>query len=282
MIVDTTVMEKNITFPTDRKLCFKALKLLVQKARAYKVHLRQTYTRKALHAYVWSGRYAHARQIKRANRELRKLKTYLGRVIRDIERKTVGKPITGEFQDLLTLATRVMNQKRKSINKIYSLHEPHTECICKGKAHKKYEFGCKVTFAMTEKEGVILDARSLHGNPYDGHTLEKAVKQAEANTRRDIRRILIDKGYKGHTVEGKCVLMSGQKKGMTKHFKKLLKRRQVIEPHIGHMKSDGKLKRNFLHKMVGDKLNAVLVGIGHNLRLLRRFLERKMASTHAY
>jgi len=275
VIADTTVMEKNITFPTDRKLCFKALKLLVQKARAYRICLRQTYSRKAMHAYVWSGRYAHARQMKRAKKELRKLKTYLGRVIRDIERKTLQERSRTSFQDLLSLAKRVLNQARKEKHKIYSLHEPDTECICKGKAHKKYEFGCKVSFVMTEKEGVLLDSRALHGNPYDGHTLKQAIHQAEQNTHREIKRILLDKGYKGHGVEGKQVFISGQKRGMTKHFKKVLKRRQAIEPHIGHMKSDGKLKRNFLHKIIGDKLNAVLVGIGHNLRLLRQFIAKK-------
>ncbi|MCB1041154.1 MAG: IS5 family transposase [Acidimicrobiales bacterium] len=264
-------MEKNITFPTDRKLCFKALKLLVKKARAYKLRLRQTYTRKALYAFVWSGRYSHARQTKRANRELRKLKTYLGRVIRDVERQITGNELEENFTELLTLAKKVHTQKRKDNHKVYSLHEPHTECICKGKAHKKYEFGCKVSIVMTEKEGVVLEARALHGNPYDGHTLEEAIKQAEKTSHQEIERILIDKGYKGHTVEGKEVFISGQKR-LTKHFKKVLKRRQAIEPHIGHMKSDGKLKRNFLRKEIGDQLNAFLVGIGHNLRLLRRFL----------
>lgn len=134
-----------------------------------------------------------------------------------------------------------------------------------------------MSFVVTQKEGVVLDARAIHGNPYDGHTLQEVIKQAEQNTRREIKRILVDKGYKGHGLESKHVLISGQKKGMTKHFEKCLKRRQSIEPHIGHMKSDGKLKRNFLWKITGDKLNAVLAGIGHNLRLLRRFIEREAA-----
>jgi transposase, IS5 family len=265
-------MEKNITFPTDRKLYFKALKILVQQAKACGIILRQTYSRKAIQAFVWSGRYLHARQMKRAKKELKKLKNYLGRVIRDIERRTQNK---APFQNLLDLAKKILNQQKTDSNKIYSFHEPAVECICKGKAHKKYEFGCKVSFVMTQKEGVLLSASALHGNPYDGHTLEAAIKEAEQNSRMLIKRVLVDKGYKGHTVSGKQVLISGQKKGITKHFKKCLKRRQAIEPHIGHMKNDGKLKRNFLRQVIGDKLNAVLVGIGHNLRLLRRFLEKQ-------
>lgn len=265
-------MEKNISFPTDGKLYFKALKLLVQQAKACGILLRQTYSRKAIRAFVWSSRYLHARQMKRAKKELKKLKTYLGRVIRDIERKTKNQ---APFQELLDLAKKVLAQQKNDSNKIYSLHEPAVDCICKGKSHKKYEFGCKVSFIMTQKEGVILSSAALHGNPYDGHTLEAAIKDAEQNTRRTIKRVLVDKGYKGHNVNEKQILISGQKKGMTKHFKKCLKRRQSIEPHIGHMKNDGKLKRNFLHKIIGDKLNAVLVGIGHNLRLLRCFLEKQ-------
>ena len=150
------------------------------------------------------------------------------------------------------------------------------ECIAKGKAHKKYEFGCKVSLVTTYKEGLVLSSQGLHGNPYDGHTLKDALKNAEEISQKPVDRVFVDKGYKGHKVEGKEIFISGQKRGMTNYFKKLLKRRQAIEPHIGHMKSEGKLGRNYLKGELGDQLNALLVGIGHNLRLVLAKLRQSM------
>ena len=128
-------------------------------------------------------------------------------------------------------------QTKDSKNKIYSLHEPHVECISKGKAHKKYEFGCKASFVITHKEGLALAAAALHGNPFDGHTLEDSLKDAESNSGKRIDQAFVDKGYKGHGIKDRNIFTSGQKKGVTSWFKKQLKRRQAIEPHIGHSSS---------------------------------------------
>jgi IS5 family transposase len=265
-------MPKAIEFPTDSKLYLKSIKALVKVAEQIKVKLRQTYSKLAPRALVMRNRYAHARQMKRAKKEEKKLHTYLGRVIRDFERKTEDMNLDKEYRFLLEVTKGVFKQRRTDSNKIYSIHEPHVECISKGKSQKKYEFGCKASIVITHKEGLALDVSTFHGNPYDGHTLEKALERAEKNSSQVIDTVHVDKGYRGHSVKGKNVFISGQKKGITKWMKREMKRRQAVEPHIGHMKNDGKLGRNYLKGRLGDCLNAVLCGIGHNLRLIYNWL----------
>ena len=275
VIVDTTVMEKNISYPTDGKLYKRGIETLVRMAKIYSVSLRQNYSKLSKKALFRANRYSHARKMKRAKKEIKRLKTYLGRVFRDIKRKIEGNvELEFYFSDILKIIDRVLEQKRNSKNKVYSIHESHVECISKGKPHKKYEFGCKVSFVSTHKEGIILSAKAIHGNPYDGHTLKNVTEDAETISKAEVFNIFVDKGYRGHKIIEKKVYISGQKR-LTKHFKKLLKRRQAIEPLIGHMKYDGKLGRNYLKGEYGDKLNAVLSGIGHNLRTILNKLSPK-------
>lgn len=273
-IVDTTVMEKNVTFPTDGKLYQRAIQILGRKAKKSGLELRQSYTRVSKQALRKMNQYAHARQMKRMKRERKRLKTYLGRIRRDVGRGVKQRTeLQSFFEPTLKLVDRLLSQKKEDSNKLYSLHAPETECIAKGKAHKKYEFGCKVSLVLTHREGLCLSSQALHGNPYDGHTLQDAVKETEAVTGISVESIFVDRGYKGHGLQEKSVYRAGQIRGITVSLKKALKRRQAIEPQIGHMKSDGKLERNFLKGVFGDKANALLVGIGHNLRLIRRWIE---------
>lgn len=273
VIVDTTVMPKNITFPTDSKLYLRGIQKLVSLANRHNVVLRQSYKFLAPRAFTRGSRYAHARQMKRAKKEWNKLKTYLGRVYRDVIRRIDGKELLNDlFNPLLQTIEQLLAQEKTSKNKVYSIHEPHVACISKGKAHKKYEFGAKVSCVVTHKNGLVLSSESLPGNPYDGHTLKYVLEKAAKLSGKEITEAYADKGYKGHKITEKKILISGQKKGVTRWFKAQLKRRQAIEPHLGHMKSDGKLDRNYLRGVLGDKLNAVLCGIGHNLRLIIRHL----------
>ena len=279
VIVDTTVMPKNICYPTDSKLYYKGIKGLVKAARNFNVPLRQTYTFLAKEALRNTQKYAHARQMKRAARETKRLKTYLGRLRRDIERRIVDRcDLIVIIKPLFEMIDRLLEQNRDDKNKIYSLHEPHVDCISKGKAHKKYEFGCKASVVVTHKEGLALGLKALHGNPYDGHTLSEVLKEAEEAGSTKISKVFVDKGYRGHTVEDKEVFISG-KRGLSVHFKKLLKRRSAIEPQIGHMKSEGKLGRNYLKGILGDCLNAILCGIGHNVRLIINHIKRNLEVT---
>lgn len=274
--VDTTVQEKAVSFPTDAKLYHNLRIKLVREAKVQGVELRQTYTRKSKQSLVMQSRYAHARQMKRSRREVRKLKTYLGRVTRDIGRKISGKTeLEKQFAPLLEMGHRRLKQKRTDSKKLYSLHAPEVECIAKGKAHKRYEFGCKVSIATTSKDNFVVGAQALHGNPYDGHTLNEAIEQAERLGDFVTQSIFVDRGYRGHNYEGEAKVHLARQ-GIRKvkpSLRRWLKRRSAIEPVIGHMKNDGHLGRNYLLGQEGDRINAILCGAGHNIRkLLRAFL----------
>ena len=272
--VDTTVQPKAITHPTDAKLYLKALQALVRQAKRHGLELRQAHTRLAKRAAVQVGRYAHARQMRRMRRELKRLKTYLGRVYRDVARKIAGDgELSIRFAPLLGLTERLLTQERTSQNKLYSLHAPEVVCIAKGKAHRPYEFGSKVALAVTNREGFALAAKSLEGNPYDGHTLSATVGQVTALSGVEPDRIYVDLGYRGHDYAHKeRVFISRQRRGLTPTIRRELRRRSAIEPMIGHMKADGRLGRNHLLGAAGDAINALLVAAGHNLRLILNWL----------
>jgi IS5 family transposase len=274
--IDTTVQPKAIAHPTDSQLYLKAIRILVRQAKRHGLVLRQTHTRLAKRAAAKVARYAHARQMRRMRRELKRLKTYLGRVYRDVARKVAASAdaTLGErFARLLGLVERLLAQERHSKDKLYSLHAPEVVCIAKGKASKPYEFGCKVSLAVTNREGFALAAQALPGNPYDGHTLAGTVEQMTAITGTEPARIYVDKGYRGHDYpHPERVFLSGQRRGLTPTIRKELRRRSGIEPMIGHMKSDGRLDRNYLLGSAGDTINALLVAAGHNLRLILAYL----------
>jgi IS5 family transposase len=273
--VDTTVMEKNIAHPTDARLYEVARRKLVGLARAAGIGLRQNYNRLGPRLSGQVGRYAHARQFKRMRKALRRLKGYTGRVLRDIERqmdKVAEGPLKSRLQELVALVNRLLAQKPKDRRKLYSLHEPAVDCISKGKAHKRYEFGTKVSIATTTEGGFVVGMRSLPGNPYDGHTLHEALEQVEILTDQRPQMAFVDRGYRGHGVETVKVFISGARRGITRTIAKLLRRRSAIEPMIGHMKTDGRLTRCPLKGTTGDALFAVLCGCGHNIRMILRHL----------
>lgn len=274
--VDTTVQEKAVSFPTDAKLYHKMREVLVKKAKDFDVELRQSYTRKSKYSLLMQSRYSHARQKRRAKKEQKKLKTYLGRVTRDIERKISGKkPLVSAFSDSLQKARRLLEQTRTSKNKLYSIHAPEVECIAKGKVHKKYEFGCKVSVVSTSKDPFIVGIQAHHGNPFDGHTLKESLSQAEDLANFKVSEVYVDRGYKGHNYDGEGIVHIARRglRRVKPSLRKWLKRRSAIEPLIGHMKNDGRMDRNHLSGMEGDRMNALLCACGYNLRkLLAAFL----------
>jgi transposase, IS5 family len=254
--VDTTVQDKAVTFPTDARLLHKARMALVRLAQRQGIALRQSYERIGKAAFVRSQRYAHARQMNRAAAQTRKLRTYLGRVIRDIGRKmAVGEQTPSRMVQLLQITQRIQTQPRKRQEgdppKLYSVHAPEVECIAKGKAHKQYEFGVKVGIVSTSKESFVLAARSLPGNPYDGHTLQACIEQATRVSGVAPKEAYADRGYKGHgcNTDAFKVWLSGSRRGVTPAIERKIKRRNAVEPVIGHLKSDGRLARNFLRKL---------------------------------
>jgi len=277
--VDTTVQPKAITFPTDAKLLHAAIRGLNRLASKYGVRLRQSYLRIAKRAVMMAGRYAHAKQFKRHHRELRLLRTRLGRIIRDIGRKIVGHAeLEAVFSWPLARASQIRSQQQRQRGwKLYSFHAPEVECIGKGKASAPYEFGVKASIVTTNARApggqFVLHTKTLPGNPYDGHTLGAIIKDTERITGRPIERSYVDKGYRGHDAENpRRVFISGQKRGVFGIIKRELRRRSAIEAVIGHMKTDGHLGRCYLKGRAGDAANAVLTAVGYNLRLVLAWL----------
>jgi transposase, IS5 family len=277
--VDTTVQPKNITFPTDAKLLHAAIQGLNRLARRHGVRLRQSYARLAKRAAMMAGRYAHAKQFNRHHRQVRFLRTRLGRLIRDIRRKIVGRePIETAFEAPLARASQIRSQRQRQRGwKLYSFHAPETECIGKGKARAPYEFGVKVSIVTTNARApggqFVLHATALPGNPYDGHTLRAVIEDTQRLTGREIERAYVDKGYRGHDApHPRRVFISGQKRGVFGVIKRELRRRSAIEPVIGHMKAEGHLGRCYLKGPVGDAANAVLAAVGYNFRRILAWL----------
>jgi IS5 family transposase len=290
VIVDTTVQEKAVAYPTDAKLMHRARERLVRLARKHGVSLRQSYQRKGKLALIMEQRYAHAKQFNRAKRALKTLKTYLGRVIRDIARKIAGDERLKEvFAHSLMLAGRVRAQNKNlrpvrgqrgdADLRVFSLHAPEVECIGKGKAHKPYEFGVKASLATTLKRSkggqFIVHTKALPGKPYDGHTLAAVILDMARLSGAALDRIIVDRGYRGHNAPPTHrfkVYISGQKRRVTKSIKRELRRRAAVEPVIGHIKAEHRMGRNYLAHATGDAINAVLAAAGYNFRRLLAWL----------
>lgn len=282
VIVDTTVQSKAVTFPMDVKLRYRALLALVQLSKAHNLPLRQTYVRVAKKALMMSGRYRHAKQLKRARRVEKFIQVRLGRVLRDVRRQ-LRKPeyhsLRSIFAETIRKAWIAYRQQRNSKIKLYSWHAPEVECIGKGKADKPYEFGCKVSVTTNVNRApgghFVLHAGALHGRPYDGHTLKGVLEEMTKITGIEPERAYVDRGYRGHDYPNKHrVFRSGQKRGVTASIKKELRKRTIVEPIIGHLKSDGRLGRNYLKGELGDKQNALLAAAGYNFRLLLKWFKR--------
>lgn len=251
VIVDTTVMEKAIAHPTDSRLLERCREHLVKAAARHGLTLRQNYNREAPRLESQIGRYAHAKQYKRMKKALRTLRSRVGRVMRDVERQLEGvvqqsRVAVEELIGRTGRTKRILSQKPKDKNKLYALHAPEVACISKGKARKPYEFGVKVSITTTHKEGLVVGARSMSGNPYDGHTLAEALEQAAILSDVQPEIAIVDRGYRGVALDGVKVYHPGLRRGITRGLRAMIRRRSAVEPAIGHMKADGKLDRNWL------------------------------------
>ena len=266
--VDTTVETKAIRFPTDARLYQRMRERLVKVARAEGVTIKQSYQHVGRRLLMQSSRYAHARQMKRARACTRKLKTQLGRVMREIERQ-VEMP-SEKLAKLLATAHRIHAQQRQDKNKIYSVHEPEVECIAKGKAGKQYEFGNKVSVAVSSRGGWFVGAKSFTGNPYDGHTLNEQMKQVKNLIGDRVSEAHVDMGYRGHDNDGPVTVhVDKRRRGRTRPaLWRWMKRRAAVEPSIGHLKSEHRLERNRLKGVEGNAINAILSAAAMNFHKL--------------
>jgi IS5 family transposase len=280
--VDSTVMEKAIAHPTDSRLLEVARARIIRVAKAAGFQLKQTFAREAQHLRWKAGGYAHARQFKRLRRVIRRQRTILGVVLRDIQRQRATCPPGPELMELDTLlarAERIRTQQPKDKNKLYALHAPEVECIGKGKARKPYEFGVKAGLAITHEHGLIVGARTFPGNPYDGHTLNGQLEQTNIlleGIAPPPRTVYVDLGYRGVDRDNPDIeiIHRGKLKSLTQDQRQALKRRQAIEPVIGHLKADHRLNRCWLQGETGDAIHAVLCAVGYNLRWLLRAIAR--------
>lgn len=274
--VDSTVQEKNITYPTDAKLHKKIIDKCVSKAKKEGVELRRSYKRTSKNLLRQTYNGAHPKRRQKAKASRRKLKTIAGRLVRELERKLPP----GEFARELELFKKVLAQQKSSKNKIYSLHEPEVYCISKGKAHKKYEYGCKASVVLTQKTGIIVGAMTFKNNVYDGHTLEEVLQQTTALTGKTPKTATVDRGYQGKQQIGQTLVYlpkpplkrdsAYQKRKKRRHHR----RRAAIEPIIGHLKSDHRVARNYLKGQVGDNMNFIMAAAGFNFRKLMVKLQR--------
>ena len=277
--VDTTVQTKAIAHPADGHLIVRAIESLNRAARKYGIRLRRSFMRIAPWAKKEAARLMYTGGHERGLRRVRKLGTWLGRPIRDIERKIAGDKVAeAAFAEVPERARRIWQQQSTDKNKPYAMHAPEVECIGKGKARTRYEFGVKTSIAVinAKAEGgqFVVGTQSLPGNPHDGHTLGKQIDQVARMTGRTVKRAYADRGYRGHKLEreGLDVIISYTRGITSPTIKRELRRRNAIEPVIGHLKGDGHLERNHLKGAEGDAINAILTAAGHNLRLLAKWL----------
>ena len=272
--VDTTVQTKAVRYPTDARLYNRARERLVKEARKCGIQIKQSYERVGPRLLMQQSRYAQARQMKRARACTRKLRTNLGRVIREILRQPSQS--VGGLQRLLATAQRIHAQQPTDKNKVYSVHEPEVCCIAKGKAGKKYEFGNKASVATTSKGGWLLGAMSRPGNPYDGHTLDEQLGQVRRLVGEKVKsapEAHVDMGYRGHNHCGpEKVHVDKRRRGSTpKPLWRWMKRRAAVEPTIGHLKSEHRFERNRLKGTKGDAINAILSAAAMNFQKLLGF-----------
>ena len=270
VIVDTTVQEKNITFPTDSKLHRKIIKKCSAIAQEEDIDVRQSYTQVLKKLGIDQRFRNHPKNKGKARKADKKVKTIAGRLVRELERKLSA---GSRHHNNLDLFKKVLLQKRSDSKKIYSLHEPDVACISKGKEHKRYEFGNKVSITVTQTTGVITGALSFTGNPYDGHTLPAVLAQHEKLTGIRAKEATTDRGYRGKKeIDGTKInipqkfnqkLLTGYQQ---KKLKKQFKRRASVEPKIGHLKSDHRLGRNFYKGITGDSINVLLAAAAMNFK----------------
>ena len=271
VVVDTTVQEKNITFPTDAKLVKKVIDTCRKIAIKEDISLRQSYSRTAPNLLRQASNRKSPRQKKIAVKATRRIRTIGRAMLRDLLRKMNDKQLKPHIDTLLNSASIVFQQKYDK-DKIYSLHEPHVECIAKGKAHKRYEFGTKASIARTRDSGIILGALALPGNPYDGHTIDVVLKQLKRITGTQPDILIADRGYRGEKYFGKTQLLTPSRPSTNdteykkRKQRKRFRKRAGIEATISHLKQDFRLGRCFLKGEVGDQINVTLSSAAYNLR----------------
>jgi IS5 family transposase len=267
--VDTTVQEKNITFPTDRKLYEKTIEYCKRIAKAENIKLKRTYTfeiRKLKAQLRFARKPKNYRKLIRTQKKLHRIAF---KIYNDLVEQL--NPIPKQsYYEIFNVLYKVLIQQREDSNKVYSIHEPETLCIAKGKEHKPYEFGNKSSFAYTRHGGIIVGAMAIEGNVFDGHTLEPQLDQVKELTGGKIKKAIVDRGYRGRIKIGITdVIMPKTLKRESYYLKKQreerCRSRAGIEGLISHLKHDHRMLRNYLKGTAGDAINTLLAASAYNM-----------------
>jgi len=278
VLIDTTVQEKNITFPTDVKLQKKIVEKCREIAKKEGIELRQTYTRELKQLMIDQRFHQHPKRKKKARAAARKIKVIAGRVVRDVERK-LDVSLKPRYEELFNIFNHVLAQEKNSENKIYSIHQPYVKCIAKGKEAKKYEFGNKSSIVKTKKSGIVVGAMAFTDNVYDGDTLAPQLAQTKRLTGFSPKFGIVDRGYRGRKkVESTTIVIPNKLPASANNYQKQKIRKQFraragIEPIIGHLKQDHRMGRNYLLDETGDRVNTLLAAAGFNLRKMLQRLK---------
>jgi transposase, IS5 family len=281
IVVDSTAQEKDITYPTDTKLAIKVIKKCQRIAKKEGIDLRQSYTRTTKKLLLMQRFAHHPKNKKKAAAAKRKLKTIAGRLVRELNRKLAADALVSH-SGILALCERVLRQKQSDKNKIYSLHEPEVACIAKGKVAKKFEFGSKVSVAITKNTNVVVGIVNFTGNPHDSKTLEDTLEQVKRTLGKSPKGVIADRGYRGKVQVGETQIIIPKPLGkQATPYQKVktrtrFRRRAAIEPVISHLKSDFRMVRNFLKGVSGDQINAVMAGAAFNFKRLIRKIEEQI------
>ena len=276
--VDTTVQEKNITYPTDSKLHKKIADKCVKIAQACSITLRRSYVRTAKQLLRDTYNGHHPKRRKKAAAAKRKLKTIAARLVRELRRKLPSEA----YAEQLSTFEQVLGQSKNSKDKVYSLHEPEVYCIAKGKAHKKYEYGNKASLVVTQNTGIIVGAMVLDKNVYDGHSLQGAIEQTTRLTGQAPQTATVDRGYSGKNQVGDTQVVRPSKPlkrdntYQRRKKRRHCRRRAAIEPIIGHLKSDHRVIRNYLKGSLGDHINFLMAAGAFNFKKVMKKLKKKL------
>lgn len=277
VIVDSTVQESNITFPTDGKLAIKIIIHLLRIAKKEDIKLRRSFKKEVKELRILLRFFRHPKKLKKALGAMKRLREIAKIILRDIDRKfEENMALHSKYAEALYLYMRVLFQEKNTPNKIYSLHELDAYAINKGKDHKGYEFGTKASIVITKTTGIIVGVAAHKTNIHDSKTLQEVLINATTNRTSPIKEAICDRGYRGtkevtiadHSTEisipGTVLKKDTQKQKEVKREK--FRRRAAIEPIIGHMKSDYRMARNYLKGFAGDEINLLLAASAFNLK----------------
>jgi len=279
---DTTIQEKNITYPTDDKLYKKIIKECQSIAKDEQVELRQSYTQTVKKLSTIQRFKKNKNGWAKAKKASKKVKTIAGVLVRELNRKLPA-DILNKYSADLSLYAKVLAQKRSDSNKIYSLHEPEVKCYSKGKEHKRFEFGSKVSILVTQKTGVIVGALNFNSTAHDSKTLALALEQHQRLTDKQAKNIFVDRGYQGpKTINETKIFTPKPEKNITKTKRKRHSRRAAIEPVIGHLKSDYRMNRNFIKGVIGDEINVLLAAAAMNFKRVMNLWKQRIINFLLY